>query len=170
MLGLKTQSQPQSNEPESSLIDRDIFSVLSSHLSSPTVNRVFKAEVLATIARGESVTTDLMVRSGSPEGSGNMLGGRPMAVGVSKTAAPTIQINGTTSSSAASSVEVLSGDARPRASSTLDRGAGFFSQVLSSGGRGVLKRVVSTWVPLKDADGKVDWVVLVLVPAEGECF
>lgn len=170
MLGLKTQSQPQSNEPDSSLLGRDVFSVLSSHLGSPTVSRVFKAEVLATIARGESVTADLLARSGSPEGSGNMLGARPGVVGTPKTAAPTIRINGAASSSAASSGEALCGEVRPRVSGTLDRGAGFLSQVLSSGGRSSSKRVVSSWVPLKDADGKVEWVVLVLTPAEGECF
>ncbi|KAK4146040.1 uncharacterized protein C8A04DRAFT_35316 [Dichotomopilus funicola] len=54
-------------------------------------------------------------------------------------------------------------------------GTGFLSQVLMLGGAGAgvvsgpsgkraLKRVVSSWVPLKDGVGRVGWVVLVLTP------
>ncbi|KAH6632131.1 hypothetical protein F5144DRAFT_602875 [Chaetomium tenue] len=161
LLGLEPQPQPHSQPPESSLLGSDIFSVLSSHFNSPTLDRTFKAEVLARLDRGESVTADLMVRVGSPEGSARG----------AKSGAPIIQINGTTSGSATSSGEALPpGDARPRVSGSLDRGAGFLSHVLSSGGRGALKRIVSSWVALKDGEGKVGWVILVLTPAEGECF
>jgi PAS domain-containing protein len=67
------------------------------------------------------------------------------------------------------------GDSRPRLSGTLDRGAEFFSHVLftssaaasGSGGKGQVRRVVSSGVPLKDGEGKVRWVVLVLTPVEG---
>ncbi|KAH6856291.1 hypothetical protein B0I37DRAFT_302599 [Chaetomium sp. MPI-CAGE-AT-0009] len=183
LLGLKTQSEPQPHDPEASLLGCDVFAVLSSHLASPTVNRAFKADVLGRLARGESVTADLMTRAGGGlEGSGSgigigigigiWVGGRPgTARAPRKTAGPAIQINSaTTSESATSSGEALAGDGRRRASATLERGAGFFGQVLSSGGRGALRRVVSSWVPLKDAEGKVGWVVLALTPAEGECF
>jgi hypothetical protein len=37
---------------------------------------------------------------------------------------------------------------------------------LFSGGQGRLRRVVSTWVPLKDEEGRVAWVVLVLNPVD----
>ena len=43
---------------------------------------------------------------------------------------------------------------------------GFFSQVLFTG-RGPLRRMVGSWVPLKDGEGKVGWVVLVLTPVDG---
>lgn len=50
---------------------------------------------------------------------------------------------------------------RPSLSGALDRGAEFFSQVVL---RGRMKRLVGCWVPLRDGEGKVGWVVLVLVP------
>ncbi|EAQ87759.1 hypothetical protein CHGG_04378 [Chaetomium globosum CBS 148.51] len=126
LLGLETQPQPHSRPPESPLLGSDIFSVLSSHLNSPTLDRVFKAEMLARLDRGESVRADLMVRVGGPEGSARG----------SRSGAPIIQINGTTSGSATSSGEALPFDSRPRVSSSLDRGSGLLSHVLSPGGRG----------------------------------
>jgi len=54
-------------------------------------------------------------------------------------------------------------EGRPRLSETLDRGAELVSQVLFGPGR--MRRMVSTWVPLKGAEGEVKWVVLVLTPA-----
>ncbi|KAK3294519.1 uncharacterized protein B0H64DRAFT_375297 [Chaetomium fimeti] len=147
LLGLKTQSEPQPHDPEASLLGCDIFAVLSSHLGSPTVNRAFKADVLARLARGESITTDLMARANGSGGGGG-LGTEGSAVGVGigggrhpgavrvppppKTptaAGPAIQINGAaaTSGSATSSGEALVGEARPpRAGAALGRGAGFF--------------------------------------------
>lgn len=67
---------------------------------------------------------------------------------------------------------------RPSGTATamMDRGTGFLSQVLMLGGAGAgmvssgpsgkraLRRVVSSWVPLKDGVGRVVWVVLVLTP------
>ncbi|KAL2259820.1 hypothetical protein VTK26DRAFT_6361 [Humicola hyalothermophila] len=52
----------------------------------------------------------------------------------------------------------------PRLGGALDRGAELFSNVVN---RGKMKRVIGCWVPLRDADGKVAFVVLVLVPASG---
>jgi hypothetical protein len=57
-------------------------------------------------------------------------------------------------------------EGRPRLSGAVEKSPGFFSQVLFTGVKGPLRRVVTNWVPLRDVEGKVGWVVLVLTPVE----
>ncbi|KAK4125593.1 hypothetical protein N657DRAFT_591233, partial [Parathielavia appendiculata] len=144
LLGLKP---PHHNEESHCVLDRDVFAVLASQLGSPNFNRAaFRADVLGRLARGEGVTVDLMTASSS------------CAAGAASSTASTASAGGVTA---------VEGDAegKPRVSGTLDRGAEFFSQVLFSGGQGgKLRRVVSTWAPLKDGEGRVAWVVMVLNP------
>ncbi|KAL2189981.1 hypothetical protein L209DRAFT_762289 [Thermothelomyces heterothallicus CBS 203.75] len=240
LLGIRPQLAARTtHEPTASLLDRDVFSVLSSHLRSPTArNRAFKANVLAQLARGESVTAELMVpfvapapapaaapapfittsaveRSSSSSSASYSAGAASAGGGIGAAATAgagaaaaaaaaaaaggggggtrrvgksgkgvktTVAGNGASYSSANPAVpppaspqhaDVPSSpsESRPRLSGTLDRGAEFLSQVLFSGGGGktttALRRVVSRWVPLKDGDGRIGWVVLVLVPADG---
>ncbi|AEO55023.1 hypothetical protein MYCTH_2298367 [Thermothelomyces thermophilus ATCC 42464] len=223
-LGIRPQLAARTtHEPTASLLDRDVFSVLSSHLRSPTArNRAFKANVLAQLARGESVTAELMVPAPVPlittsavegssfsssasysagagsagegigaaaaaaaaaaAGGGGGGGGSKRGSKSGKGVKTTVAGNGASYSSANPAVPPpaspqhadgpsSSSESWPRLSGTLDRGAEFLNHVLFSGGGGktttVLRRVVSRWVPLKDEDGRIGWVVLVLVPADG---
>ncbi|KAK3306782.1 uncharacterized protein B0T15DRAFT_152591 [Chaetomium strumarium] len=58
------------------------------------------------------------------------------------------------------------GEGKPRPSGTFERGAELFSQVLHGGQGKKLRRFVSSWVPLKDAEGEIGFVVLVLTPGD----
>ncbi|KAK4033815.1 hypothetical protein C8A01DRAFT_39701, partial [Parachaetomium inaequale] len=144
---------PHELDPSSPLLDRDVFSVLSSRLGSPTVNRVFRANVTSKLARGECVSVDLMApvaaaAEGVPAGGGGWGGGsssssRPPGVRMVRTVGP----GSGAGTAGALNGEVGGGEARPRLSGTLDRGAELFSQVLfagsirGGGGSGALRRV-----------------------------
>ena len=53
-------------------------------------------------------------------------------------------------------------ESRPRLSDTLDRGAEILSNVFFGP---KMRKLVSHWAPLKDQEGNVGWVVLVLTGA-----
>ncbi|KAK4103418.1 hypothetical protein N658DRAFT_505119 [Parathielavia hyrcaniae] len=154
LLGLKPHDESHC------VLDRDVFSVLASRLGSPNFNRgVFRGDVLGRLGRGEGVTVDLMAV--------------PSSSSSAAAAAASITNSGGSGTTSEGDGSGSGGGRLPRVSGTLDRGAGFFSQVLFAGGQAGgggsrLRRVVSTWVPLKDGEGRVAWVVLVLNPVEND--
>lgn len=144
------------------VVGRDIFSVLSDDLGSPRMNRCFKAPVMGKMAAGEAVTADLMAASSPPAGRPPLR--HVQTAGTLRTRLsrpPDPAGTGTGPSPGRASGESGS---RPRLSETLDRGTEFFSQVVW--GPGKLRRLVSNWVPLKDGEGKVVFVVLTLTPVD----
>jgi hypothetical protein len=173
------------------VLERDVFAVLAAQLGSPSVSRVLRREVVGAVGRGEGVVRDLVAPSLGGGGGGEGLVGGVGGAGVSSgvgvggggvragvKGSKSVVAAGTTGGGGAGAVYGEgggAGESRPRLSGTLDRGAEFFSQVLfpssaaasGSGGKGQVRRVVSSWVPLKDGEGKVRWVVLVLTPVEG---
>ncbi|KAK4236536.1 hypothetical protein C8A03DRAFT_45493 [Achaetomium macrosporum] len=137
------------------LLNRDIFEVLSTQLGSPSANRAFKKNVIGKLAAGETVHADVMVPTELAAGSSSGDGG---GGGGGGTPAPARGGGGSGGGE--------TGEAKPRSSGTLERGTELFNQVFF-GGQGKLRRFVSSWVPLKDAEGEVGFVVLVLTPADG---
>lgn len=176
LLGFRPREAP-------AITGRDVFAVLAaSQLGLPAVGRApFRAGVLGKIACGESVAVDLMAPAGasfSATAVAEAVGigggaGRSRPPGRAKTVATAGGGSGSGSGSAAQGES--SGEGRPRLNEMPDRKTEFFGQVLfpssssaaSSPGKGPVRRVVSNWVPLKDAVGKVQWVVLVLTPVDG---
>ncbi|KAK4172157.1 hypothetical protein QBC36DRAFT_338540 [Triangularia setosa] len=132
---------------------RDIFAVLTSNASTinSTSNKQVRSTVYSAIAAGESVSLHMTTAIFSPP---------PQR--------PTSPVNkGHTRGNSVTK----GGDSQPsRLSDTLDRGADFLSSVFSHNGAGHgaksnVTKVVSHWTPLKNGDGKVEFVVLVLAAA-----
>ncbi|KAL2133387.1 hypothetical protein VTI74DRAFT_2475 [Chaetomium olivicolor] len=156
LLGLK-------QDDAHTLADRDIFEVLASpaYLGSPSVSRALRQNILNRIGEGRAVSVDVM----APEGHHQHRHPSPVGFGAER---PGVGKSKTTGTGAAAAGGSVGEEPRPRLSETLDRGAEFLSQrVFSNHGPGKPRRFVSSWVPLKDAEGKVGWVVCVLTPVDG---
>ncbi|KAK3688275.1 hypothetical protein B0T22DRAFT_406554 [Podospora appendiculata] len=136
LLGLK------SNDGDRAL-NRDIFTVLAENSSSPCIGRGVRNTVMDKIAAGEVVSVDLLASA------------EPAARHMPKQSRNGSLIR----SNAALSGET---ETKPRLSDTFDRGAEILSHVFFGP---KMRKLVSHWTPLKDADGAVGWVVLILTPA-----
>ncbi|KAL2200775.1 hypothetical protein P885DRAFT_66400 [Corynascus similis CBS 632.67] len=102
LLGVRpSPTTAQAHEPAAPLLDRDVFTVLSSHLRSPTASsRAFKANVLAQLARGECVAAELLVPSSSSSSSPP-----PSSAAAGSAPAPTASTNPASASSAVAVAE-----------------------------------------------------------------
>ena len=140
----------------------DIFTVLTEYAGSASVNRGFKSAVLDRIAAGDSLALDLMATNDSSSSIKSQTGKHSRNGGMMRAAAPAgvsaADRDVDTSSSSTSSTS------RPRLSDTFDRGAEFLSHVFFGH---KMRKLVTHWAPLKDADGQVAFVMLVLTPAAG---
>ncbi|KAK3323742.1 hypothetical protein B0T19DRAFT_212893 [Cercophora scortea] len=137
LLGLKSHDSDR-------VLNQDIFNVLAENSSSPCVGRGVRNTVMDKITAGEVVSVDLLASA------------EPAARHMSKHSR-----NGSIIRSGAA----LAGETetKPRLSDTFDRGAEILSHVFFGGPK--MRKLVSHWTPLKDADGAVGWVVLILTPA-----
>ncbi|KAK4641088.1 hypothetical protein QC761_609250 [Podospora bellae-mahoneyi] len=133
---------------------RDIFAVLTPNaatMSSISYKQV-RSAVYSAIAAGESVSLDITTSTASPPPSQ-----RPTSP-VKKVHTRGISV-------------AKGGDYQPsRLSDTLDRGADFLSSVFSHngaglGGKNATRKVVSHWTPLKNGNGEVEFVVVILTAA-----
>lgn len=159
-------------ETHESAVGRDVFGVLAAGLGAPGAEAVeFREGVLRAVAGGgeAGVRVEFEVRAASGGGADAGGGGGKGTGTASGDGRNTGGENGEGSGSTSGG-----GVRRPSLSGTLDRGAGLLSQVLFAGGKSVgagaggplVRRVVGSWVPLRDGEGKVAWVVLVLTPVE----
>ncbi|KAK3390071.1 hypothetical protein B0H63DRAFT_389263 [Podospora didyma] len=128
------------------VLGHDIFTVLADYINSPNVNKTLRTSVVDKMAAGEATSADLLA---SAEHSIRQPPAKHPRTG------NVIRGPGATSALESESM------GRPRLSDTLDRGAGILSHVFF-GPR--MRKLVSHWTPLKDGDGQVGWVVLVLTP------
>ncbi|KAK4199983.1 hypothetical protein QBC40DRAFT_77074 [Triangularia verruculosa] len=143
------------NEPNDAKLvsGRDIFAVLTPNAGTinSSSNKQVRSTVYSAIAAGESVSLNMTTTIFSPP-----------------TQQPTSPAKkGHTRGNSA----IKAGDYQPsRLSDTLDRGADFLSSVFShngagSGSKNNTRKVVSHWTPLKNGDGEVEFVVVVLTAA-----
>ncbi|KAK3940262.1 hypothetical protein QBC46DRAFT_313963 [Diplogelasinospora grovesii] len=160
------------------VLDQDIFTVLVDKCSSPNIKSI-KTTVTDKTHAGEAVSADLLVASptvsAEPYPRASMsVNTRPQPPKHSKHRRNSSFIIGRSSISLAratalpaaarASMDLLA-DAPPRASltETFDRGSEMLSNMLPSNPR--MRRLVGHWTPLKDSEGKVGYVVLILTPA-----
>ncbi|KAG7287593.1 hypothetical protein NEMBOFW57_007105 [Staphylotrichum longicolle] len=149
------------------LVGRDVFSVLAAQLASPSVNRAFRANMMSKMARGEAVGVELMATataasaaaSGQGAGQGAGLGeggeglgvrmGRPHVRGAKSAGAAVGSGSGSGSSLGlgSESEEGGGGGGRPRLGGAVEKGSGFFSQVLFTGAKGPLRGVIVSFTP-----------------------
>jgi PAS domain-containing protein len=170
------------------VLNRDIFEVLSTRLGSPSLTRSFRKSVMGKLAAGESVHVDVMVPA-EPAGGGrgrarSASRGSSRSVGPPSSTVPTPPVpplpgqppKAGPSKPPETAPPPSAKTGTPRPSGTIERGAELFSQVLRDGhgksdhgksGHGKrLRRVVTSWVPLKDVEGVVGFVILVLTPGD----
>lgn len=150
----------------------DVFAVLTEYAGSASVNRGFKTTVLDRLTAGDSLTLDLMTSTdpspstksqpGKHSRSGSMMRAAAAQIGSGIGAATGVPLMTDKDVDMGFSSTTLVG--RPRLSDTFDRGAEFLSHVFFSH---KMRKLVTHWAPLKDADGQVTFVVLVLTPAAG---
>ncbi|KAK8028401.1 hypothetical protein PG991_005457 [Apiospora marii] len=146
----------------------DIFHVLADKAHSPTVTRSFKSTVRERLAEGRSTTMKIVLDRGSGSRSGLLSKRRR-----SSTAAPRTS----TSTSPRQSMQQFAGGYatdQPRSSESSEAmmalaaaAAEKKGQGASSGAAGKAPRnenLYSHWVPLKNAMGVTEWVVLLLTP------
>ncbi|KAK3905642.1 hypothetical protein C8A05DRAFT_30525 [Staphylotrichum tortipilum] len=158
-------------------VGRDVFSVLAAGLGALNVEAAgFREEILRAVASGAETGTgvrvEFEVRASSSGGGGAEAGAGGGRGGGWKGTGSASAVNGNGNTGAENGESSSGGGVgRPSLSGTLDRGAGLLSQALfAAGGKGInagespVRRVVGNWVPLRDGEGKVAWVVLVLTP------
>ncbi|KAK0714557.1 hypothetical protein B0H67DRAFT_490420 [Lasiosphaeris hirsuta] len=138
------------------VLDHDVFSVFTTYVNSPSINRGLKATVLDRVAAGEAISVDLMATADSPSAK-NQPGKHSRNGSVIRTAAV---LGG--AGAAVGATFSVNMDSKPQLSDTFDRGAEIQSHVFLGP---KMRKLVSHWAPLKDAEGNVAWVVLVLTPA-----
>ncbi|KAK0619942.1 hypothetical protein B0T14DRAFT_537563 [Immersiella caudata] len=138
------------------VLGQDIFSVLAGHVNPMGVSRSLRSTVMDGMAAGDSFSIDLMAsaESSAPRNhvakhsrNGSMIRAAAAVSGVGAVAGASLAVDA---------------DPRPRLSETFDRGAEILSHVLFGP---KMRKLVSHWAPLKNADGEVGWVVLILTPA-----
>ena len=167
LLGLKSSGgcgNNGSNETDSAtehVLGKDIFTLLSEHANSPSINRSFKSTVLDRIASGDTVSMDLLTSidasSSSSSTHRDQTGSTPQ-----KHSRNGSLIRGAVMNGGGANGHDASTESRPRLSDTLDRGAEILSNVFFGP---KMRKLVSHWAPLKDEAGDVGWVVLVLTGA-----
>ncbi|KAK3987563.1 hypothetical protein QBC44DRAFT_294744 [Cladorrhinum sp. PSN332] len=147
LLGLK------SHEAES-IIGRDIFGVLSSgYITSANGNRAnLRTAVGEKMMAGEPLSLDLMASAET----------MPTAAAMKVQQQNHQQQQSSKHSRNGSVIRSPGNNQHSRLSDTLDRGAEILSHVFFGP---KLTKLVSHWTPLKDEDGTVEWVVLILTPA-----
>ncbi|KAK0744824.1 hypothetical protein B0T21DRAFT_380955 [Apiosordaria backusii] len=143
------------NEPnDAKLVNgRDIFAVLtpSAGTINSSSNKQVRSTVYSAIAAGESVSLDMTTTIFSPPPQQPTTSAKKGHTRGNSTVKPA--------------------DYHPsRLSDTLDRGADLLSSVFSHNGAGSAtknntKKVVSHWTPLKNGEGEVEFVVVVLTAA-----
>lgn len=138
------------------VLGHEIFSVLMEFTNSPSINRGLKTTVLEKMVAGDSVSVDLMANA-EPTSSKNQIAKHSRGASTSKGAGYSGAVGAVAGHPSSAEVEM-----RPRLSETFDRGAEILSNIFSGP---KMKKLVSHWVPLKDGDGEVAWVVLILTPA-----
>ncbi|KAK3352404.1 hypothetical protein B0T25DRAFT_185405 [Lasiosphaeria hispida] len=149
LLGLGTKSRD-------AVLEHDVFNVLATYINSPSINRGLRATVLDKIAAGDAISVDLMATADSPSAK-TQPGKHSRNRSVIRTAT---MLGGVGAVAGATfSVEM---DSKPRLSDAFDRGAEILSHVFFGP---KMRKLVSHWAPLKDAEGNIGWVVLVLTPA-----
>ncbi|KAF6835623.1 hypothetical protein CMUS01_05711 [Colletotrichum musicola] len=120
-----------------SITHRDIFSVLSEVADSPSITKSFKNTVRERVVRdGKSATLDIMLGGGYLARKGSLIG-----------------LGGRTSKDGSDGSGKKHG--RPVSRS------GFASLV---GDAGKMEKLTSYWTPLKNAEEKVEWIVLIIAP------
>lgn len=147
------------NDSAERVLGKDIFTVLSEHANSPSINRNFRSTVLDTIASGDSVSMDLLTSidvSSSSSTHRDQTGTTPQ-----KHSRNGSLIRGAVNGGGVNTHDA-STESRPRLSDTFDRGAEILSNVFFGP---KMRKLVSHWAPLKDQAGDVGWVVLVLTGA-----
>ncbi|KAK0643421.1 hypothetical protein B0T16DRAFT_512645 [Cercophora newfieldiana] len=142
------------------VLGHDIFSVLAGHVSPMGVSRSLKSTVLDKMAAGDSFSVDLTANAEASAArshvtkhsrNGSMIRAAAAVSGVGAVAG--------------ASLAAVDADPRPRISETFDRGAEILSHVFFGS---KMRKLVSHWAPLKNGDGEVRWVVLILTPAAGK--
>ncbi|KAL0930308.1 uncharacterized protein CTRU02_214383 [Colletotrichum truncatum] len=120
-----------------SIMHRDVFTVLSELADSPSITKSFKNTVRERVLRdGKAATLDVMLGGGYLARKGSLigLGGR-------------------------SSKEDSEGHSKKHHRPTSRTGfAGFVSE------SGKMEKLTTYWTPLKNAEDKVEWVVLIITP------
>ncbi|KAK8060055.1 hypothetical protein PG996_009985 [Apiospora saccharicola] len=141
----------------------DIFHVLADKAHSPTVTRSFKSTVRERLADGRSTTMKIVLDRGS--------GGRPGLLSKRRrsSTAAAVAARTSTSTSPRQSMQQLADPPRSSESSEamMAAAAATAADKKSQGAAGKAPRnenLYSHWVPLKNAMGVTEWVVLLLTP------
>ncbi|KAJ0159247.1 Blue-light-activated histidine kinase 1 [Colletotrichum tanaceti] len=138
-----------------SVAHRDIFAVLSDLADSPSVTKSFRNTVRERILRdGKSATLDIMLGGGYLARKGSLIGLGGGGGGSS----------GGGRSSRADDMDgsrAGGGGGARRHGRPVSR-SGFASLVGDAGGK--MEKLTSHWTPLKTADERVDWVVVIITP------
>ncbi|GJD00576.1 K+-channel erg-like protein [Colletotrichum higginsianum IMI 349063] len=135
-----------------SIAHRDIFAVLSELADSPSVTKSFRNTVRERILRdGKSATLDIMLGGGYLARKGSLIGLGGGGGG-----------GGGGRSSRADDADGGSGGGGARRHGRPASRSGFASLVGDAGGK--MEKLTSHWTPLKTADERVDWVVVIITP------
>ncbi|KAK8127870.1 hypothetical protein PG984_008978 [Apiospora sp. TS-2023a] len=143
----------------------DIFHVLADKAHSPTVTRSFKSTVRERLADGRSTTMKIVLDRGSGSRPGLLSKRRR-----SSTAAAVAARTSTSTSPRQSMQQLVGGGDQPRSSESSEAmmaAAATAADKKNSGAAGKAPRnenLYSHWVPLKNAMGVTEWVVLLLTP------
>jgi phototropin len=132
---------------QEAVLYHDVFSVLSELAGSPSITSIFRHTVRERLCLGESVSLELLVSSAADEAGAPGSGGSGRKGSIIALGSRSRGGDDKSSKRRSQNVEKLM-ERRTHAES-------------GSPGR---QRLMSHWIPLKDAEGSVVWVVLVVTP------
>ncbi len=142
-----------------------IFQVLEDHANSPSITKSFKSLVRERIEFGKSVSAEIMVeRSRNHHGGGGGGGG----FFANRRSNRHTMGGGVTSGGSFGGGSSASGS-RPGSATEFDHhhrsGSGDkLERKMMSWGSSKQEKLMTHWTPLKDANGDVEWVILILAP------
>ncbi|KAK4188767.1 hypothetical protein QBC35DRAFT_381861 [Podospora australis] len=139
------------------VLEQDIFCVLAGYTNSASAIRNLRTTVSEGMAAGEPVSVDLMATA--TQTTDPQSNTRPLSNNTGLNRMLSVRGGGHGHGTGEDLMVVPSSS---RIGDTLDRGAEILSQVFFGP---KLRKLVSHWTPLKNADGEVEFVVVILTPA-----
>lgn len=144
------------------VLGKDVFMVLADLAGSPTVSRTLKSAVRDRLNAGETISVDVLVHAdpSARQSSRRVKKTSMLGLSTANTAGLGISVDQSEPSRDAPLPPYLS-SLTSRTSE--DRGSG--GDTVSGFFGPKMRRLISHWTPLKGAEGKTGWVMLVMTPA-----